>query len=56
VSATTGRPLGTDGFTNSGSFIARPFPPVNGEFPLRHSTFFAPGAPARFWTGVRLKF
>jgi len=52
----TAAQLGTDGFTNSGSFIARPFSPVNGEFPLRHSTFFAPGAPARFWTGVRLKF
>ena len=52
----TASQLGADGFTESGSFIARPFPATNGGFPLRHSTFFAPGAPARFWTGVRLKF
>ena len=52
----TAAQVGVDGFTESGSFIARPFPPASGEFPLRHSTFFAPGAPVRMWAGVRLKF
>ena len=40
--------------TRTGAFIARPFPPIGGEFPLRHATFLAPGAPAAFWVGVRL--
>jgi len=52
----TAAQLGADGFTESGSFIARPFPPARGEFPLRHSTFFAPGTPVRMWAGLRLKF
>jgi outer membrane receptor protein involved in Fe transport len=52
----TGAQLGPMGFTESGHFIARPFPAVDGEFPLRHSTFFAPGAPVRGWVGTRLTF
>jgi outer membrane receptor protein involved in Fe transport len=48
--------LGLLGFTDSGSFIARPFPAVDGEFPLRHATFYAPGAPIRMWIGMRFKF
>ena len=38
----TAAQLGPMGFTGDGSFIARPFPPSNGEFPLRHSTFYGP--------------
>ncbi len=48
--------LGLLGFTDSGSFVARPFPAVDGEFPLRHATFYAPGAPIRMWIGMRFKF
>jgi outer membrane receptor protein involved in Fe transport len=52
----SGAQLGPLGFTDSGSFIARPFPAVGGEFPIRHSTFYAPGAPIRGWIGTRFTF
>ena len=48
--------LGSTGFTETGTFIARPFPAVGGEFPLTYSTFYAPGAPIRAWAGVRAHF
>ena len=41
-------------FTNQGNFIARPLPAVNGNFPLVHATFYAPGAPVGAWAGIRL--
>jgi outer membrane receptor protein involved in Fe transport len=50
----TAAQLGANAFTETAAFIARPFPPIGGEFPLRHGTFFAPGAPAAFWVGARL--
>jgi outer membrane receptor protein involved in Fe transport len=50
----TAAQLGANAFTETGAFIARPFPPIGGEFPLRHGTFLAPGAPAAFWVGARL--
>ena len=50
----SGAQLGANGFTDTGAFIARPFPAVGGEFPLRHGTFFAPGAPIAFWIGTRV--
>ena len=52
----TAAQLGPTGFTDSETFIARPLPPVNGEFPVRHSTFYAPGAPIRGWIGTRFTF
>ena len=52
----TGAQLGALGFTDGGSFIARPLPAIEGEFPVRHSTFYAPGAPIRAWIGTRLTF
>ncbi len=52
----TGAQLGPVGFTSSGSFIARPLPAINGEFPVQQGTFVAPGAPAAFWVGTRVKF
>jgi outer membrane receptor protein involved in Fe transport len=52
----TAAQLGSTGFTEEGDFVARPLPPVDGEFPLRHSTFYAPGAPVRAWGGVRVAF
>jgi len=52
----TSAQLGPVGFTEERTFIARPFPAVNGEFPLAHTTFYAPGAPVRVWLGARLNF
>jgi outer membrane receptor protein involved in Fe transport len=48
--------LGPVGFNADGNFLARPFPAVNGQFPLRNSTFFAPGAPRGAWAGLRIRF
>ena len=50
----TGAQLGTNAFTNTDAFVARPLPAVNGAFPLRHGTFVAPGAPFAFWIGTRV--
>ena len=52
----TAAQLGSTGFAATGAFIARPFPPVDGEYPLQGSTFFAPGAPTTGWAGVRVGF
>jgi outer membrane receptor protein involved in Fe transport len=52
----TAAQLGATGIRPDGSFIARPFPAVNGEFPLLHSTFLAPGAPIGAWGGIRVSF
>jgi outer membrane receptor protein involved in Fe transport len=46
--------LGPTGFTASGTFIARPFPAIGGEFPVQQATFYAPGAPTTFWIGLRV--
>ncbi len=48
--------LGPAGFAASGNFQSRPFPAVNGEFPLQHTTFLAPGAPRAAWAGLRVRF
>ena len=52
----SGAQLGPTAFTSSGTYLARPFPAVNGQFPLQYSTFFAPGAPIGAWGGLRFKF
>jgi outer membrane receptor protein involved in Fe transport len=52
----TAAQLAPTGFTSSGSYIARPFPAVNGEFPVQQTTFFAPGAPRGAWGGIRFRF
>jgi outer membrane receptor protein involved in Fe transport len=52
----TAAQLGPTGFTDQGTFIARPLPAVNGNFPLVHATFYAPGAPLGAWGGIRLRF
>lgn len=52
----TAAQLGPTGFTAEGNFIARPFAAVNGEFPVQHATFYAPGAPLGAWGGVKIKF
>ena len=52
----TAAQLGGVGITPAGTFIARPLPAINGEFPVIQSTFFAPGAPIGAWGGVRFRF
>ena len=52
----TAAQLGPTGFTDTASFIARPLPAVNGEFPVRQATFYAPGAPVKMWIGTRFTF
>ena len=52
----TAAQLGATGITAQGTFIARPFPAVNGEYPLINSTFLAPGAPIGAWAGIRVGF
>jgi outer membrane receptor protein involved in Fe transport len=52
----TAAQLGPTGFTAQGTFIARPLPPVNGDYPLVHATFYAPGAPIGAWGGLRVTF
>lgn len=49
----TAAQLGPTGITADGRFIARPFPAINGDFPLQQSTYYAPGAPRTAWVGVR---
>jgi outer membrane receptor protein involved in Fe transport len=52
----TGAALAVTGLTPQGSFIARPYPAVGGEFPLIRSTFYSAGAPIRVWGGMRVSF
>jgi outer membrane receptor protein involved in Fe transport len=53
----TAAQLGATGFNDAGNFEARPFPPNgNGDRPLRHATFYAPGAPRSFSVGLRYWF
>ena len=52
----SGAQLGPTGFTAQGTFLARPFPAVGGEFPVEHATFYAPGAPRGAWGGMRFRF
>ncbi len=44
------------GFTSTGNYIARPLPAIGGEFPVVQAAFYAPGAPATYWIGTRIKF
>jgi len=52
----TASQLAATGFTNTGAFNSRPFatPVIDGERPLEHATFYAPGAPRMLWVGVRV--
>jgi outer membrane receptor protein involved in Fe transport len=52
---TTSAQLGANAFTADGRFVARPFAAVAGEYPLVHSTFYAPGAPRSVWLGLRIE-
>lgn len=50
--------LGAAPFAASGRFESRPFdaPVIDGERPLRYSTFYAPGAPRSYLVGVKYRF
>ena len=53
----TAAQLGATGFTANGNFVAQPLPATaGGDFPVRQSTFYAPGAPRMVWLGVRYQF
>jgi len=53
----TAAQLGPTPYDGNQNFIARPFPAdANGNFPIRTSTFFAPGAPIGAWGGIRFSF
>jgi outer membrane receptor protein involved in Fe transport len=48
--------IGSTGFTPQGTYVARPLPAINGDYPIPSATFYAPGAPIGAWGGVRIKF
>jgi len=52
----TAAQLGPTGFTGQGAFVSQPLPAVNGEYPVVHATFYAPGAPIGAWGGLRFRF
>jgi outer membrane receptor protein involved in Fe transport len=53
----TAAQLGPTGFDDAGSFQGRPFAAnANGDHPLRHATFYAPGAPRSVSMALRVRF
>ncbi len=52
----TAAQLGSTPFDNNGNFIPRPFPAVDGNYPIRTTTFFAPGAPVDVFGGMKFTF
>jgi outer membrane receptor protein involved in Fe transport len=52
----TAAQLGPTPYDYAKNFIARPFAPVGGDYPIRHTTYFAPGAPLGAWGGIRFRF
>jgi len=48
--------LGPAGFRADGTFQSRPFPEVDDDFPMQHTTFMAPGAPRAAWAGIKIRF
>jgi len=56
----TGGQLATNPYDNNGNFIAQPFPPIEFEgdtaYPVRNTTFLAPGAPFTVFGGVKFIF
>ena len=50
----TAAQLGPTGFNDAGAIQGRPFPAnANGDRPVRHATFYAPGAPRTVWVGLK---
>jgi outer membrane receptor protein involved in Fe transport len=53
----TAAQLGPTAFNDAGNFESRPFPAdANGDRPLRHATFHAPGAPRALSVGLKYSF
>ncbi|HEY0955230.1 MAG TPA: TonB-dependent receptor [Roseateles sp.] len=53
----TAAQLGPTAFDDAGNFQSRPFQPnANGERPLRHATFYAPGAPRSVSLALKYSF
>ncbi len=53
----TAAQLGPTGFNDAGNFQSRPFAAnANGERPLRHASFFAPGAPRAVSVGLKYEY
>ena len=53
----TAAQLGPTGFNDAGNFQSRPFAAnANGDRPLRHATFYAPGAPRAVSLGLRYEY
>jgi len=53
----TAAQLGPTGFDAAGNFQSRPFAAnAHGDRPLRHATFYAPGAPRSVSVGVKFSF
>lgn len=52
----TAAQLASTPFDNAGNFVARPFPAVDGNYPIRTTTYLAPGAPFGAWGGIRFRF
>jgi outer membrane receptor protein involved in Fe transport len=53
----TAAQLGPTGFNDAGNFESRPFAAnANGDRPLRHATFYAPGAPRGVSAGLKVAF
>ncbi|MDR7272834.1 hypothetical protein J2X20_005519 [Pelomonas saccharophila] len=53
----TAAQLGPTGFNDAGNFQSRPFAAnANGDRPLRHATFFAPGAPRAVSLGLKYEY
>jgi outer membrane receptor protein involved in Fe transport len=56
----TAAQLGPSPYDNNGNFIARPFAPIrgggDGNYPIRTTTFFAPGAPIDVFGGLKFIF
>ncbi len=51
----TAAQLGDTPYDNNGVFTPRPFAAVGGDFPLRQTTFFSPGAPVAVYGGLRIR-
>jgi outer membrane receptor protein involved in Fe transport len=52
----TAAQLGTTPYDSAGHFIPRPFAAVSGDFPLRNTTFYAPGSPIGAFGGLKFSF
>jgi outer membrane receptor protein involved in Fe transport len=53
---TTGQ-LSTSPYDDGGNFIGRPFAPyASGDYPLRNTTYYSPGAPFTVFGGLKVSF